>query len=139
MPPDPAVIAEAQRWLRFAADDLASAQLHLATSMILPNQACYHAQQAAEKAIKAQLILRGCYFPKSHDLSALATLLPAADQALVKDLDLVSLTAWVVAGRYPTDLGEANATSAQAAIATARQLFDRIHQQSGLSLPERSL
>lgn len=99
MRPDAAILAEARRWLRFAKDDLASARLHLATALILPNQACYHAQQAAEKALKATLMVRGVGFPKSHDLVALAALLPPADRGVISQVDLPVLTAWVVAAR----------------------------------------
>ena len=135
MPPDPVVMEEAQRWMRFADDDLSSARLHVATSTVLPNQASYHAQQAAEKALKALLILRGIYFPKTHDLAALAALLPEQDHPVVADLDLVSLTAWVVAGRYPTDLGDASPTAANIAIATAQELITRISTVVGPTLP----
>ena len=124
--PDAVVIEEARRWLRFAEDDLASAQLHVATAKILPNQACYHAQQAAEKALKAVLILRDQRFPKSHDLVALAALLPKSDATLVEHVDLPSLTAWVVAARYPTDLPEATEPAAVAAIAGAATICARV-------------
>jgi HEPN domain-containing protein len=126
MPPDAAVLTEARRWLHFAEDDLASARLHLATALILPNQACYHAQQAAEKALKATLIVRGVIFPKSHDLVALAALLPPADHAIINQVDLPVLTAWVVAARYPTDLPEATDAAAASAIAGAATICERV-------------
>lgn len=125
MPPDPVLLAEARRWLHFALDDLASARLHLSTAMILPNQACYHAQQAAEKSLKAILIARGVRFPKTHDLLALAAILPAPEINVVIGLDLASLTAWVVAARYPTDLPEATASAATVAIASATLVCER--------------
>ena len=129
MPLDAVILAEARRWLRFADDDLASARLHVATPRILPNQACYHAQQAVEKALKAVLMVRGIRFPKSHDLVALAALLPAADAGLIDHVDLPALTAWVVAARYPTDLPEATESAATSAIAGAATICERIHAE----------
>lgn len=45
-------LAEAERWLRYAREDLQAAEV-LAERGVAPRQACFHAQQAAEKAIKA--------------------------------------------------------------------------------------
>ncbi|MCY4615587.1 MAG: HEPN domain-containing protein [Chloroflexi bacterium] len=38
--------------------------------------ACFHSQQAAEKALKAALVLEGIEFPYVHDLTRLRNLLP---------------------------------------------------------------
>ena len=61
---------------------------------------CFDAQQAAEKAVKAVLTVRGIDFPKSHDIAELLLLLAPAD---VSD-DLWSaerLTQYAVVTRYP--------------------------------------
>ena len=84
-------------------------------------------RQAAEKSLKAVLIVRAVRFPKTHDLLALAALLPAADTTLVAQLDLPTLTAWVVAARYPTDLPEATQSAAMAAITSASVICQRTH------------
>ncbi len=47
---------EARRWLRYAGEDLVTAE-RIATSRTMPpRNACYHAQQAVEKLLKAVLI-----------------------------------------------------------------------------------
>jgi len=72
--------SDAQLWLRFAQDDLAAARL-LATSSELPARlSCFHAQQAAEKAMKASLVHASIPFRKTHDLVVLLDLQPAAIQ-----------------------------------------------------------
>ena len=61
----------ARRWLRYALSDLQFAIE--ANKGVLPgyqNQACYHAQQAIEKAIKAAIVLDGTVV-HSHDLVGL--------------------------------------------------------------------
>jgi len=63
---------------------------------------CFHAQQCAEKYLKAWLVERGADFPKTHDLEALAKLcLPSLlDLVLLMD-DLRFLTSFAVEIRYP--------------------------------------
>ena len=54
--------------------DLATADLVTARRLVVPglyHNACYHAQQAAEKGLKALLTRETATFPKTHDLSRL--------------------------------------------------------------------
>lgn len=46
----------------------------------------FHVQQAAEKLLKALLVLEGLDYPRSHDLELLMTLLEAADVSLPDEL-----------------------------------------------------
>ena len=57
-----------QDWLRHAESDLALAKLALEREEILTEQVCFHAPQAAEKALKAVLIASQQRFPPLHDL-----------------------------------------------------------------------
>ena len=57
-----------QEWLRRARADLALARVGLNAEGTLPEDLCYHAQQAAEKAIKAVLVSRNVDFPWVHAL-----------------------------------------------------------------------
>ena len=60
----------ARAWLRKAGSDLANAELCLAAQKAL-DTACFHCQQAAEKAMKAYLIAKNVEFPFVHDLKRL--------------------------------------------------------------------
>jgi HEPN domain-containing protein len=63
---------------------------------------CFHAQQAAEKAITALLIRHGVQFPYVHDLAALLTLLEKATGDLPDSIRQAErLTQFAVQGRYP--------------------------------------
>ena len=53
----PELVSEANRWLRFATEDLKVAQNLLASNESAPRHICFLAQQAAEKALKAALVL----------------------------------------------------------------------------------
>jgi HEPN domain-containing protein len=48
----------------------------------LPDIVCFHAQQAAEKALKALLLRHGILYPHKHDLADLIALLPEMPTAL---------------------------------------------------------
>jgi HEPN domain-containing protein len=60
-------------WLRKADSDLANAQLCLSAGQAL-DTACFHAQQAAEKCLKAYLTAWGVQFPLIHNLEKLIDL-----------------------------------------------------------------
>ena len=49
-------LVETRRWLRYAAEDLRGAEALLREGAGEPRHACYNAQQAAEKALKAALV-----------------------------------------------------------------------------------
>lgn len=51
----------------------------------------FHAQQAAEKALKAWLAVSDVEYPRTHDLSLLLTVLEAQGQDVVPYSDLVEL------------------------------------------------
>lgn len=101
------VVREAYRWLRFSAEDLNVAHRLLTGDPSVPRHVCWLAQQSAEKALKAALVLEGIEFPYSHDLDALRNLLPDG-WSIREDLpDLAELTEWAVEARYPGDWPEA--------------------------------
>jgi HEPN domain-containing protein len=93
-----------QPWFELARADLAMADLVVASPDSTPEMfglACFHAQQAAEKALKALVIAEGLPMPRSHDLvllldrvtrtgsheqQLLEALLPVADDAVRADL-----------------------------------------------------
>ncbi len=61
-------------WLRRARSNLARAKSLANLPDMLYEDACFDAQQAAEKAIKAVLVQKQAEFPKTHSISAFATL-----------------------------------------------------------------
>ncbi len=95
-----------RRWLAKARTDLALASVILEQGPDMdPWACCFHAQQAAEKALKAVLVARGEEPPHIHDLGALAAVMPD-DLALdVRGDDLGDLTTYATAARYVFDAG----------------------------------
>ena len=48
------VVQEAQRWLRFAAEDLEAARRLLAVRSSAPRHVCWHSQQAVGKGVEGR-------------------------------------------------------------------------------------
>lgn len=64
---------------------------------------CFEAQQAAEKAIKATMIMRGIEFPYVHDLGLLLSLLEQAGEIIPEVVGQAgNLTEYATTTRYPT-------------------------------------
>ncbi len=96
-------LGSAVDWLRYAESDLDIARI-TQSSRILLEGLCFHAQQAAEKALKAVLIAYSIPFPRTHNITALIDLLPQ-DIALPSEVEAAaSLTDYAVLMRYPGNL-----------------------------------
>ncbi len=123
--PNP-VMEEARRWLRFSEEDLSVAARLMLGAPTAPRHVCWLSQQAAEKSLKAALILEEVDFAFTHDLDALRNLLP--DDWTVRDThaDLAELTEWAVETRYPGDWPEPNDDDAIRAMSQARALYGSI-------------
>jgi HEPN domain-containing protein len=66
---------EALRYLQLADDDAAAFRGLLRLPEVKFRLACFHAQQAVEKLLKAVLIVNGIEYQRTHDLHTLSTLL----------------------------------------------------------------
>lgn len=110
---------ETQRWLRFAMEDLDVARAIVAGEHGVARLACWHAQQAAEKTLKAGLIFHQISFPRTLDLDLLNQLLPTSWRIIDQADRLSELSEWAVEARYPGDWPEAMASDAERAVQTA--------------------
>jgi len=106
--PDPeAVVEVARSWLRGARSDLVMSRKALADrDAVDPWVASFHAQQAAEKTVKAALVIEQIRFPRTHELERLRSLLPAGWELPDRET-LAGLSRFAVAGRYPESLFDA--------------------------------
>jgi len=109
--------AEAGRWLRFAAEDLEAAEaLRLAPGVAARHVATL-AQQSAEKAVKAGLVLLDVDPPRTHNLELLVDLLPDDWSVHESSADLALLSLRLVESRYPGEWPETAALAAAEALA----------------------
>jgi HEPN domain-containing protein len=93
-------LERARQWLEAAGNDLQSAEVLRQAGIF--NNACFFAQQAAEKAFKGFLVATGVDCPRSHSLDSLVALVPA-DERLSK-LSPARLDRYYIAPRYPDAL-----------------------------------
>jgi len=94
--------------------------------------ACFHAQQCAEKYLKARLVEASIDFGKTHDLSAILNLILPVEPSwefLCDDLD--SLTDRAVEVRYPGCFSDAQ--DAADAVEIARKVRQTVRTSLGLS------
>lgn len=91
---------------------------------MLLEDVCFHAQQCAEKALKAVLLQRGIGFPRTHAVEVLLDLLIAAEIQVPEDVDeAVVLSQYAVQTRYPGDWEPVTWDEAQAAVALASSVL----------------
>jgi HEPN domain-containing protein len=122
---------DAQTWLRYAEEDLDAAETFSARRGFAPRVACYHAQQAAEKAFKALLVAERREPVLTHDLRVLRDLVAPSSQAAAVDVDLAGLSGWNIKGRYPGDWSEATTDDAREAIRAAREIVEAARKDVG--------
>jgi HEPN domain-containing protein len=119
LPPDDPV-----EWLRYAESDLIVAS-QSARPGVLPATLCFHAQQAAEKCLKAVLLKHGVAFPYTHSVSALIGLVVAAGIAWPPGLDdAATLTDYAVAARYPSAHEAVDDEERARAVTLARRVLE---------------
>lgn len=111
-------------WIAKAESDLANAALCIANRTAL-DTACFHAQQAAEKYLKAYLTAQDMPFPLVHNLEKLVELCANRDPAFAALLTLAEeLTPYAVELRYDSEFWptQETAASAEAAARAIREL-----------------
>jgi HEPN domain-containing protein len=118
--------AQVLRWLRYAQEDLIAAESLLGQRTIASRHVCWLAQQAAEKALKAILVILQIDFPRRHDLDALRNLIPVGWHLKAEHPDLADLTEWAVEARYPGDWPDATEEDARSAVYQARAVWQSV-------------
>ncbi len=124
---------EAKRWYQQGGDDLEAAQALLGAQKFA--QACFYAQQAAEKGLKAVLI-EADHDPWGHSCTRLIQNLPEPAQSHFSPMIelAVALDKLYIPTRYPDALVELTPSEAftqgeaQAAMAAAQSLLNQVGQ-----------
>jgi len=127
--PSEDVQRQVREWLTYADDDLRFAQIGLA----LPEEqhppyhlVAYHAQQCAEKCLKAYLVCHSVDFPRTHNISTLLELCSDSAQWPLTLRDAEELTDYAVGTRYPGEAVEVTAQDAQRAIENAERVRSQV-------------
>jgi HEPN domain-containing protein len=114
-----------QDWLGKAQGDLRAAEHLLELDLTDYFTAAFHAQQAAEKFLKAFLVRNQIPFPKTHDIRRLLDLCSQADPSLQSDLlSAAMLTPFGVEFRYPGQV--ADRVMASQAVEEAKRVCEAV-------------
>ncbi len=130
----PERIALVREWLKKASHDLKNAEhtLTLPDSECPFDTVCFHAQQCAEKSLKAFLTAHGVEFEKIHELGQLLQQCSMAPD-LIRELDEIdSLSPYAVEGRYPDEPGEEEPIfrdKAEEALSLARKTYELVRNK----------
>lgn len=129
----PSTIREAREWLERADLDLRLAERALQIPPPLAGGAAYHAQQAAEKALKAFLAAHNIPFPLTHNLTVLLPLCQALDPAFGQfGVVAATLTPFATQFRYPGGPIEPAVRDARQGVQDAAGLVSFVRRQLGL-------
>jgi len=110
-----------------AEHDLVAARATLSTGQA-SDMVCFHAQQAAEKSLKALLALYDVEYPWRHDLAELLELVrPLAPEVGVLEDRIILLTPFAVEVRYDEEF-EPPLDAAMVALQTATEVHALIAQ-----------
>lgn len=121
---DEAVKMAVARWLSKAANDLRTAETMLSVVPPVVDTSCYHAQQCAEKCLKAFLTAADRHVERTHSLPRLVELCAEVQPAFGRLADAgVELTDYASQSRYPDDWREIPVNEALAAVEKARMAF----------------
>jgi HEPN domain-containing protein len=92
---------QTENWLAFAQSDLRAGEVLLPEELY--SHACFQAQQAVERALKAVLVHLGQTVPRTHSIVTLAQLMPAELAASFQG-DLSIFDDYYIPVRYPDAL-----------------------------------
>ena len=128
MGPEEARVQDARAWLLKAELDLRAAAHEMASpSEQLWGDIMFHAQQAAEKSMKAFLAWRDIPFRKTHNLEELGRQCATADATLAITADQATpLTEYAWKFRYPGETDEPSRLEAEEALEAARNVYEAV-------------
>ena len=137
---DPEVRRKVSDWLSYGDEDLRLARHALTLTSACPYRLiAYHAQQCAEKHLKAYLVFHGIDFPHTHNISRLLELCAERAGWAESLQDAEELTAFATAVRYPGMEESVTRTEALRSIEIASRVREVVRtalSQEGLRVPE---
>lgn len=111
---------EYEKWFKKAEEDLFVIKNILILEDAPANICCFHAQQSAEKYLKAYLISKNIVFPKTHDLELLVKLCIQINFGFNEILsNAISLINYAIVPRYPDLLDDLTTEDAEQAYQNA--------------------
>lgn len=126
---DKEIVRKVRQWMDYAEEDLRLAEHGLRMESDCPYRLiAYHAQQCAEKYLKAFLVYQRQDFPYTHNISTLMELCREhADWADTLE-PAEALTAYAITTRYPGEDEQVSRTEAQQALELAKMVKNTLQK-----------
>ncbi|GAB6058802.1 HEPN domain-containing protein [Desulfonatronum parangueonense] len=126
--------AKSRKWITFAEEDLRLAEHALQLSSSCPYRLiAYHAQQCAEKCIKAYLVFHNIDFPYTHNIRKLLQLCGEDIFSVLHEAE--QLTPFAVTTRYPGIDDEVTKSEALFALELAKKVRKHLVKVLAEKLP----
>ncbi|MEE9297144.1 MAG: HEPN domain-containing protein [Phycisphaerae bacterium] len=124
------VVRKVQQWALYADDDLRLAQHGLSMGSECPYRlVAYHAQQCAEKYLKAYLVLQGVDFPFTHNISLLLELCEDSAGWVSTLYEAERLSRYAITTRYPHEDRDVSVEHGRQAIDLAVRVRDIVRTE----------
>lgn len=119
-------------WYEKADQDILAAEIVSEANPILYDVAAFHAQQCAEKYLKAFLAFNELFPPKVHDLRQLLDLAKSFDLSFEGLREAESLSKYSVRSRYPDDFEVDSKEQINDILMLAKTVKDFVRQKIGI-------
>jgi len=117
----------AHQWIEKAEHDLKNAEHTLTLEQDCPfDTICFHAQQCAEKYLKALLVSQSFDFPKTHDLRILIQLVLSKLSLTLNIPEVLKLNRYSIESRYPGEWDPIARSDAEEAVAIAQRVRETV-------------
>ncbi len=141
-PIDQAIARKVKLWISHAEEDLRLAQHGLKLKSSCPYKLiAYHAQQCAEKYLKAFLVYHKIDFPYTHNISHLLELSAEKADWTEKIKDAEELTPFAITTRYPGEYEEVTKENVVRAIKIAKSVKRTVRaalDQEGINIDNKN-
>jgi HEPN domain-containing protein len=121
--PAPPILEKVRQWLAYGDDDLRVARYGFSMPERPPFRLiAFHAQQCAEKYLKAYLVFHTVDFPHTHDIAMLLEICAAQAPWAGQLSDAEALSPYAVTARYPGEEAEVIQAEARRAVEIAARV-----------------
>lgn len=136
---EPEILKKVMQWLSLADEDLKLASYALGLGAQSPYRLiAYHAQQCAEKYLKAFLVYHKVDFPYTHNIRRLLEFCAELTTWPQKLTNAEELTPYAITARYPGEDEQVTEAEAKRAIELAQQVKEQVRKALkllGVDLP----
>ena len=128
-PPNKEIFRKAKQWMTYGDEDLRLARHALTLLSGCPYRLiAYHAQQCAEKYLKAYLVYHRIDFPYTHNISRLLELCEENSSWPSKIREAEELTPFAITARYPGEDEKVTKKEALRAVGIAAKIRQTVRK-----------